>query len=141
MLLCQSSISSSLTSVTYHGAPRLRRLPMALSQGERETQCVAQKSAFVARTKALRSPSPSRLPGGSATERSSGSGDSTRLALPSQSHQSGKRRAIADRHLGQHLPIDLDAGGLQAGHEPTVAQPVLARRRVDADDPQAVEVP
>ena len=32
------------------------------------------------------------------------------------------------------------AGRLQARHEPAVRQPVLARRRVDADDPQAAEV-
>src|SRR5688572_6455094 len=48
----------------------------------------------------------------------------------------GKGRGLARRQLRQALAIELDAGGLQSEHELAVRHAVLARRGVDADDPQ-----
>src|SRR5439155_5808070 len=45
-----------------------------------------------------------------------------------------------DGELRQALAIERDAGVLQAAHQLPVGQPVLARGRVDADDPQRPEV-
>src|ERR687895_1932514 len=47
---------------------------------------------------------------------------------------------VADGDVGQHLAVDLDAGLLQAVHELAVRHALLARGRVDADDPQPPEV-
>src|SRR6185503_18408504 len=48
---------------------------------------------------------------------------------------------VVERQRRQHLAVDLDRRGLQPGHEPAVRQPVRARGRVDADDPEAAELP
>src|SRR5947207_14756180 len=52
----------------------------------------------------------------------------------------GERSGAADRELGEALAIERDAGVLQAVDQLPVREPVLARRRVDADDPQAAEI-
>ena len=54
--------------------------------------------------------------------------------------QHRERGGIGDGQLGQHLAVDVDAGHLQAIHQPGVTQAVDAGRRVDAGDPQAAEV-
>src|SRR5262245_20094518 len=41
--------------------------------------------------------------------------------------------------VGQHLAVELDPGLLQAVDQPPVGESVLARRRVDALDPQRAE--
>src|SRR5208282_5945256 len=52
----------------------------------------------------------------------------------------GEGRGLGDCELGQHLAVDLDPGRREAGNEPAVGQPVLARRRVDPLDPQGAEL-
>src|SRR5258706_9202998 len=51
-----------------------------------------------------------------------------------------ERRRLRDRELGEDLAIHLDARALESGDEATVRETVLARGRVDARDPQAVEL-
>src|SRR5689334_19016700 len=51
-----------------------------------------------------------------------------------------KRRALGDRHVGEHLAIERDAGGLETPNQLRVGEAVLARRGVDAHHPQAAEV-
>jgi hypothetical protein len=54
----------------------------------------------------------------------------------------GKRletRRILHRELGQHLAVDLDPGLVEAVDKSAVGQPVLARGRVDALDPERAE--
>src|SRR5688572_4034112 len=53
----------------------------------------------------------------------------------------GERRRLRGGHVGQHLAVEGDAGGFQPAHELRVRQPVVARRRVDPDDPQPPELP
>ena len=48
---------------------------------------------------------------------------------------------IADREVGEHLPVELDLRLAAAGDELVVREPVLARGRVDADDPEAAHRP
>ena len=52
----------------------------------------------------------------------------------------GKSSGIAHGNVGQHFAIQRHIGLLQAIHEPAVAEAVLARRGVDAGDPQAAEI-
>src|SRR6188472_614181 len=52
-----------------------------------------------------------------------------------------ERLRIAHGDVGERLAIELDPGLLHACHEPVVREVVLARRRVDADDPQRAERP
>src|SRR5688572_4180662 len=52
-----------------------------------------------------------------------------------------KRDRVADRDLGEHLAVQLDAGLVQRAHELRVAHADRAGRRVDAHDPQRTEVP
>src|SRR5688500_4745249 len=47
---------------------------------------------------------------------------------------------IAGRQLGEALAIERAARGFQAGDQLSVGEPVLARRGIDAHDPQAAEV-
>ena len=47
---------------------------------------------------------------------------------------------VAHGEVGEHLPVDLDAGLLEPRHEPAVAQAVDPRRRVDAGDPERAEL-
>ena len=54
--------------------------------------------------------------------------------------QRRERRRAGDRQLREALAIERDAGVLQAVDQLAVGQAVLARRGVDADDPQAAEV-
>src|SRR5437868_5929367 len=63
-----------------------------------------------------------------------------RRTLPGKLDESAKRIAVADRDLGEHLAVHLDAGLLQAVHQLRIAQPLLAGGGVDADDPEAAEV-
>ena len=51
-----------------------------------------------------------------------------------------ERGRLRHREIREALAIDRVARGLQPGDELTVGQPVLARRGVDAHDPQAAEV-
>src|SRR5436190_12219877 len=59
------------------------------------------------------------------------------LGLARELCKSGRAR---DGDLGQALAVERDAGRLQAADELPVRQAVLARGRVDADDPEAAEV-
>src|SRR5688572_25352629 len=51
-----------------------------------------------------------------------------------------KRRGLTRREFREALAIELDAGVLEAEHELAVGDAVLARRGVDADDPQAAVI-
>src|SRR6185437_12758485 len=54
--------------------------------------------------------------------------------------QGRKRRRAGNCQLREALAIERDAGVLQAVDHLAVGQAVLARRGVDADDPQTAEV-
>src|SRR4051794_41400775 len=54
--------------------------------------------------------------------------------------KSAEGLGVAHGDVGQDLAVEVDAGELQAMDEGAVAQAVLARGGVDADDPQAAEV-
>src|SRR5919202_1528889 len=55
-------------------------------------------------------------------------------------HQRGEGGRLVDGQLGQHAAVELDAGELEALHEPVVGHVVLAGRGVDAGGPQLAEV-
>src|SRR5262249_41031644 len=57
-----------------------------------------------------------------------------------QAGQLAERPRVVERQGGEDLAVHRDTRGLQAGDEAAVGQAVLARRRVDARDPQAAEV-
>src|SRR5579863_1968000 len=48
----------------------------------------------------------------------------------------GKRRGLRDGEVRQHLAVDLDPRRGEAGDKPAVGQAMLARRGVDALNPQ-----
>src|SRR2546426_3800974 len=48
---------------------------------------------------------------------------------------------IADRHVRQDLAVEIDPGEAQRGHEPAVGNAGVARRGVDAGDPERPELP
>src|SRR4026208_82487 len=50
-----------------------------------------------------------------------------------------ERGRIAHRELREHLAVERDLGLVQAGDQLAVRKPLLARRRVDANDPQLAE--
>src|SRR5829696_6242104 len=50
-------------------------------------------------------------------------------------------RGVADRDVGQHLPVERDLGLAQPRDELVVGQPFAARGCVDPHDPKAAEVP
>src|SRR5262249_14756270 len=52
----------------------------------------------------------------------------------------GERGGAADGELGEALAIERDAGALEAVNQLPVGEPVLARRGIDADDPQPAEI-
>ena len=52
----------------------------------------------------------------------------------------GERLGLADREVGQHLAVELDARPLQPVDELRIGQAVLAHAGVDALDPQAAEI-
>src|SRR4051812_29649489 len=54
--------------------------------------------------------------------------------------QRGEGSRLVHRELGEHAAVELDAGQLQALHEPVVGHVVLAGRGVDPGDPQLAEV-
>src|SRR5688572_9616556 len=54
--------------------------------------------------------------------------------------QLAERVRVADREVGEHLPVDLDPALLEAGDEPAVAQAVDPGRRVDPGDPESAEL-
>src|SRR3954451_134486 len=64
----------------------------------------------------------------------------SRRGLPGFLGKTSERLGVADGHVREHLAVELDAGRLQAVHELAVRHALLARRRVDADDPEAAEV-
>src|SRR5688500_7927354 len=51
-----------------------------------------------------------------------------------------ERFGIVPREVGEDLAIDVDARGLEAGHEAAVAQAVEPGRGVDARDPEGPEL-
>src|SRR5215203_3940971 len=51
----------------------------------------------------------------------------------------GECRRLVDRHLGQHLAIDLDPRPAEAVDKSRIGQAVLAHRRVEALDPERPE--
>ena len=51
-----------------------------------------------------------------------------------------KASGVVDRHLGQHLAVQLDVGPLQSIDELTVAEAAHPTGGIDADNPQAAEV-
>src|SRR3954454_9175360 len=53
----------------------------------------------------------------------------------------GERRRVGRGEIGEDLAVELDAVRLQAGDELVVREPVRARTRVDAHDPEPAEVP
>src|SRR5262249_47190084 len=53
--------------------------------------------------------------------------------------QLAERLGIVEGERGEDLAIDLDRRGLQTGDQPAVGHAVLARGRVDADDPEIAE--
>ena len=65
----------------------------------------------------------------------------SRLRLLGDVAQGGERHGIVDRHLGEHLAVDLDAGDLQTMHEAGVIHAVGLAGGGDAGDPQLTEVP
>src|SRR5688572_5042016 len=52
----------------------------------------------------------------------------------------GEGCRFVHRHVGEHLSIERHAGGFEAGHELAVRQAMLARGRIDANDPQRAEI-
>src|SRR3712207_8664906 len=52
-----------------------------------------------------------------------------------------ERRRIAHREVGEHLPVEVDLGLLEARHELVVREALLPGRRVDAEDPQPPKRP
>src|SRR4051812_14595759 len=72
--------------------------------------------------------------GGGVAGRRGGDGRAGRL------DQRGEGGRLVDRELGEHATVELDAGQLQALHEPVVGHVVLAGRSVDPGDPQLAEV-
>src|SRR5690606_35741252 len=62
-------------------------------------------------------------------------------ACPGPVNQHLEGLAVADRQIGQHLAVDLDARPLQATDEAAVRQPALPGRGVDPGDPQPAEIP
>ncbi len=51
-----------------------------------------------------------------------------------------ERRRLVDGHVGEHLAVERHAGRLEPADQLAVGEAVLARRGVDADDPQPPEV-
>src|SRR5450759_63308 len=52
----------------------------------------------------------------------------------------GEPGGIVDRHVGEHLAVQVDLGLLEAVHEHGVRQAVEARAGVDAGDPQLADL-
>jgi hypothetical protein len=52
-----------------------------------------------------------------------------------------ERCGIADGELGEHLAVELDAGLAAAGDELVIGEALCTGSGVDADDPEAPEVP
>src|SRR5207245_7641398 len=51
-----------------------------------------------------------------------------------------KRRRVTRRHIGEHLAVELHAQRLQAVNKLAVGKLMSARRRADANDPEAAKV-
>src|SRR5436305_8066724 len=58
-----------------------------------------------------------------------------------QLRQAGEPRGVGDGHVGQHLAVEQRAGGVEAGDQAAVVEPVETGGGVDADDPQAAQLP
>src|SRR5437867_268281 len=52
----------------------------------------------------------------------------------------GESRRVAHREIGEDLPVDIDVGALETQDQLVVGDTVVARCRVDADDPETAEV-
>src|SRR3990172_4830959 len=59
---------------------------------------------------------------------------------PGGLHQAGEGGRVGDRQLGQDLPVERDAGLLEAVHERRVRQPERPAAGVDPDDPERAEL-
>jgi len=63
------------------------------------------------------------------------------LAFPSrESDQAAKAGRLPDGHIGQHLPVDGDAGFLQPVDELAVGHSLCPAGGVDAEDPEPAHV-
>src|SRR3954466_407810 len=60
--------------------------------------------------------------------------------LPGALGKTSEGLGVAHGDVGQHLAVELDLRKLQAVHELAVGEALLARRGVDALDPQAAEL-
>src|SRR5215204_2709411 len=60
--------------------------------------------------------------------------------LPGLLGKASERLGVADGDVREDLAVELDAGLLQAVHELAVRHALLARRGVDANDPETAEV-
>src|SRR4051794_37735063 len=60
--------------------------------------------------------------------------------LPGAFRKTSEGLGVADGDVGEHLAVELDLGELQTVHELAVGEALLARRGVDALDPQAAEL-
>src|SRR5690606_27279568 len=56
-------------------------------------------------------------------------------------HDGGKAGLVVDRHVGEDLAVEADAGLVQAVDEGAVGDPVGTGRRIDAGDPERTEGP
>src|SRR4029450_9364898 len=61
--------------------------------------------------------------------------------LPGFLGKTSERLGVADGDVSEHLAVELDAGLLQTVHELAVRHALLARRGVDANEPETAEVP
>src|SRR5690348_4971174 len=68
-----------------------------------------------------------------------GVGDRLRQRVLRHLDQAGERGRVGHRKLGEHAPVHVNPGGLQALDEPVVGDAVRARGGVDALDPQPAE--
>src|SRR6516165_4107066 len=68
-----------------------------------------------------------------------GVGDRLRQCVLGHLDQFGEGGRVRHREFGEHAPVHVDAGGLQALDEPVVGHAVRPRRGVDPLDPQPAE--
>src|SRR4051794_10768139 len=65
----------------------------------------------------------------------------TRLGLPlCDLRDPPERVGVSHREIREDLPVDVDPGLLEAGHQAAVAQPMHAGRGVDPGDPERAEL-
>src|SRR5579875_1879347 len=147
MVCASSAITSPLTRCT--GMPRAAgSLPGSLDPGRAYARDLGAQPGSGIHDQAGRS----RAPGGCLAGRGPGPapgsghrGIGTGLAkvggqrLTGDVDQGREGRCVGHRKLGEHPPVHLDTGDLQALDEPVVGDPLSPRRGVDALDPQPPE--